>query len=68
MTRGEDPVGADHFDQSHPFQAPVLSLLNTSQGQNDPISWKWYAEGWDQAITSGGNSAFIPHHQPYAYR
>jgi phospholipase C len=51
------------------YQLTLGDLLNahTSNGQGDPISWKWYAEGWDQAITTGGNSGFIPHHQPYAY-
>lgn len=36
------------------------------------ISWKWYAGGWNQALTDrtqiyGGKINFQPHHQPFNY-
>lgn len=53
------------------YQLTLGDLLNDhkTDGQSDPINWKWYAEGWDNAIstTNPDTEGFVPHHQPYAY-
>lgn len=68
---------SDPADTSRPYQPTIGDRLSA-----EAVSWKWYAGGWDNALTSSAsnpaNNGVVPvnapvdplfqwHHQPFAY-
>jgi acid phosphatase len=72
-----DGYAIDHLEPFNPpFQAgtpddervPPQTLATIGDRLSDAgVSWAWYAEGWNDAVTNHPAPSFTPHQQPFIY-
>jgi acid phosphatase len=56
-------AGVATEDRMPPQTLPTIGERLADAG----ISWAWYAEGWDDALTEKPNPTLVFHHQPFVY-